>query len=126
MEHCVNYARLLKHTEITFKNHSEKVYFFGVIFLCAILPYFIAFASTFFKKYYTKCTNVSVFSKSIPFENEYMYVYMLQRYNWIFCAEFLQVQYHREDRIYLDDSCSSKEARGQLYWELLITENKYL
>ena len=55
-----------------------------------------------------------------------MYVYMLQRYNWIFYAEFLQVQYHREDRIYPDDSCSSKEARGQLYWELLITENKYL
>ncbi len=35
--------------ESIIKNHSEKVYFFGVIFLCAILPYFKGFASIFFE-----------------------------------------------------------------------------
>jgi len=60
-----------------FKNHSEKVYFFGVIFLCAILPYFAAFASTFFRDFYTKCTKVFRFSKSIPFENGLM-MYMTE------------------------------------------------
>ncbi len=38
------------------KNHSEKVYFFGVVFLCAILPYFTAFASLFFPIFCIKCT----------------------------------------------------------------------
>ena len=51
------------------KNHSEKVYLFGVVFLCAILPYFMAFASTFFREFYTKCTKEVLFSKGILFEN---------------------------------------------------------
>lgn len=66
MEHCVNYARLLKHTEITFKNHSEKVYFFGVIFLCAILPYFMAFASTFLK-IFIQCAQKTLYSHKVYF-----------------------------------------------------------
>jgi len=60
----------MKRERIVVKNHSEKVYFFGVVFLCAILPYFMAFASTFLREFYTKCTKEVSFSKGILFENE--------------------------------------------------------
>ena len=51
------------------KNHSEKVYFFGVVFHYAILPYFTDFARGFFGIFCTSCTKDRGFSKSILFEN---------------------------------------------------------
>jgi len=104
----------MKRERIVVKNHSEKVYFFGVVFLCAILPYFVAFASTFLK-IFIQCAQKTLYSHK---------VYFLRMAVLIVCESSVDGKNRKSLRRLIQGTAPPEiifeEAKRQLCWELFV------
>ncbi len=96
---CFLYALIKQITTVLvcFLTHSQKVYFFGVVFLCAILPYFMAFASTFLK-IFIQCAQKTLYSHKVYFFGVVFNYYSFSlhsKYCSIFICQYKHIIYSK-------------------------------